>query len=152
MPWGAPPMMRPIEVSEFVRVPIEALTVSVSRSSGPGGQNVNKVSSKVDVRLDVSKIVGLHPEACERLLLACKSRIDANGFLQFISQKTRDQAQNLDDAFDKIRFVVRAAIVRPIKRRPTRPGRGAVQRRLTDKKEAGERKASRKKSGNGDGD
>ena len=143
-------MGRGIEISPEVSVPAEALTITFARSSGPGGQNVNKVSSKADVRLDVDKIVGMHPEARDRLRALGKNRIDADGRLQFISQKTRDQAKNVDDACDKIGELVRAALVRPVTRRPTRPGRGAVQRRLTEKKQTGRLKAARQKSGGDD--
>jgi ribosome-associated protein len=139
--------VRPIVVNARVTVPEEAMSLSVARSSGPGGQNVNRVSSKVDVRVELEKIQGLHPDALERLRAAVHTRLDAEGRLQVVSQKTRDQWQNIEDALEKIRVLVLAATVRPIERRATKPTRGSVQRRLTEKKHAGARKADRRTRG-----
>ncbi len=141
--------MRPVVVTRLVTVPEEAMEMSVARASGPGGQNVNPVSSKVDVRVNLEKIIGLHPEALERLKTAARNRLDADGRLQIISQKTRDQLQNIEDALEKIRQLVLVASVRPIERRATKPTRGSVKRRLNEKKITGARKTSRQK-GHGD--
>jgi ribosome-associated protein len=126
-----------------VYVPSSALSVTASRASGPGGQNVNKVASKVDVRVDLSAVVGLDDAARARLVAKAALRLDADGRLQVTSQKTRDQARNLADAYEKIRALVAAALVAPKPRRPTRPSRGSVERRLEEKKRAGDRKRNR---------
>ena len=136
-------MPEPHIVSESVQVPATAITVTAVRASGPGGQNVNKVSSKIDVRVDLAAILGLDAEARARLLSQTANRLDAAGLLHVTSQKTRDQGRNLADACEKIKAMVVKAMVAPIKRKPTRPSRGAVRRRLADKKQTSERKKGR---------
>lgn len=136
-------MPEPLIVSESVQIPASAITVTAVRASGPGGQNVNKVSSKIDVRVDLAAIVGLDAGARARLLSQTANRLDAAGMLQVTSQKTRDQGRNLADAYEKIKAIVAKALVAPITRKPTRPSRGAVRRRLADKKQTSERKKGR---------
>ena len=136
-------MPEPLIVSESVQVPASAITVTAVRASGPGGQNVNTVSSKIDVRVDLAAILGLDAEARARLLSQTVNRLDAAGLLHVTSQKTRDQGRNLADACEKIKAMVVKAMVAPIKRKPTRPSRGAVRRRLADKKQTSERKKGR---------
>ena len=136
-------MPDPILVNEHVQIPASAITVTAVRASGPGGQNVNKVSSKIDVRVDLAAIVGLDAEARARLLSQTANRLDAAGLLHVTSQKTRDQGRNLADACEKIKGMVVKAMVAPIKRKPTKPSRGAVRRRLADKKQTSERKKGR---------
>jgi ribosome-associated protein len=133
----------PIAVGDHIVIPATALHVSAARSSGPGGQNVNKVASKVDVRVDLDAIVGLDDGARARLVARVRTRLDADGRLQVISQRTRDQAKNLADAFEKIRAFVAAAIVPPTPRRPTRPTRSSVRARLDDKRQTSQRKRHR---------
>jgi ribosome-associated protein len=133
----------PIRVSSFVMVPASALAFRATRSSGPGGQNVNKVASKVELRVDLGGIVGLTPEAWGRLQALCAGRRDREGRLVVTSQRTRDQRRNLEDAREKVREVVARALVSPRRRRPTRVSAGAVEKRLARKRLVSSRKKQR---------
>jgi ribosome-associated protein len=124
-------------------VPDSAVSIRAVRSSGPGGQNVNKVSSKVELRVDLGAIVGLSPDARGRLLVLCKNDLDAEGRLLVTSQLTRDQHRNLEDAREKVRVLVARALERPKPRRKTKPTRGSVERRIEQKKHRARTKADR---------
>jgi ribosome-associated protein len=124
----------PIVVNDDVRVPAHALRVRSARASGPGGQNVNKVATKIELHVDLDAIEGLDAAARARLATLARSRLDAEGGLLVTSQATRNQARNLEDARAKVEALVRAALVPPRPRRRTRPTRAAREERLGEKK------------------
>jgi ribosome-associated protein len=133
----------PIRVSAEVLVPAAALSLRATRASGPGGQNVNKVASKVELRVDMARIEGLTDDARARLEGLTAGRRDAEGLLLVTSQRTRDQRRNLEDAREKVRELVGRSLVPPRTRHPTRPSAAAREKRLRGKKLASRRKRER---------
>ena len=118
------------------------MRVLFSRSGGPGGQNVNKVSSKVDLRVDLNRVEGLTEGQRARLIAA--SRLDGDGCIQIVAQRHRDQLVNLEEACERLALAIAAARPEPRRRRATRPSRGAKERRLEEKRRNSERKRDRK--------
>jgi ribosome-associated protein len=137
-------MVEALVVRPDVVVPAEAMEAKSVRSGGPGGQNVNKVASKVELRVDLTRIVGLDGAAFERLRALAGGALDADGRLRVTSQRTRDMRMNLADAQEKVRALVLRALERVRPRRKTRPTRGSVERRIDDKKRHAKLKASRR--------
>ena len=127
-------MSEAIIVTDTVRVPAAALSVRAVRGSGPGGQNVNKVATKIDLRVDLEAVEGLPEAARARLHALARHRLDGEGRLVVTSQATRNQARNLEDARDKVRALVAAALVRPRPRTATRPTAAAREQRLGAKR------------------
>lgn len=120
-------------VTPRVIIPDSELSLSFARSGGPGGQNVNKVSSKAVLRWQVRDTTVLTPGAKARLLESLGARVTKEGELVIACDETRDQAQNIAIAEGRLASFVKACLVPPKTRHKTRPTRGSVERRLKAK-------------------
>ena len=135
-------MSGPLVVQQFT-IPEAELRWTAVRASGPGGQNVNKVSSKIDLRFDFEQSEALSAELKVRLRVSAGSRLDAEGRIQITSQLTRNQADNLEDARQKLALLVLAASVVPKRRRKTKPSRAKKAARVANKRVHAAKKQSR---------
>ena len=139
--------MSELRLAPGVTIANEALTFSASRSGGPGGQNVNNTSSKCELRLSLGSIIGLSWRAQERLVMLAGSRLTAEGELILTCDETRSLRTNREMVIDRLSELVRDAQAVPKPRKRTRPGRGAIQRRLDTKAHTGEKKRGRSDRG-----
>ena len=121
--------------------------ISASRSSGPGGQNVNKVSSKIDLRFNVSASSLLDEEEKELILQKLSARINNEGEMIIVSQSERSQLQNKELAIEKFYTLVETALKPVRKRKPTKPSYASKMLRLEHKKLLSKKKANRKNLG-----
>ena len=121
----------------------DVLLFKFIRSSGPGGQNVNKVSTAAELRVAIAAIEGLDERALDRLRDLAGRRINAAGELVLRAETSRSQRENREICLDKLKQLVAAAAKRPKVRRPTKPTRGSKERRLEQKSQRGEIKKRR---------
>ena len=136
--------MPDIRVNDLIVIPDAAVETKAVRSSGPGGQAVNKLASKIQMRVDLDRIPGLQGDDLARVREFLKSRLDADGKLLVMSQETRDQMRNREDCADKVADLIRAGLFRPKKRHQTRPTWASKQRRVESKRrEAGHKRDRR---------
>ncbi len=119
------------------RIDPAEITFEFFRSSGPGGQNVNKVSTAVRLRLDVRRSRSLPEPVRERLLRLARNRINARGILVIEARRYRTQERNRREALERLQALVERSWAAEQRRVPTGPTRGAVERRLRDKKARG---------------
>jgi len=140
--WSIVSMLR---INDRIQIPMSEFQWDVSRSGGPGGQNVNKVNSKVLLRWNPAESTGLPGPVRARLLAALANRLTREGELLVVSQRTRDQAKNLADCLAKVRELVLAATVIPKVRRPSQPTHASQVRRIEQKSRRSATKALRRK-------
>ncbi len=137
-------------VDERIRIPLRELRFDFARSSGPGGQNVNKVATKAVMHWDVTRSRALPDDVRERLRSRYGRRINKEGELVLQSQRFRDRGRNVAACTEKLRQMLLDVAVPPKRRRPTRPTRGSVEQRLTTKRRAARRKRLRSRPGEDD--
>jgi len=134
-----------LHVHPRVQIPLAEFRLSFARSSGPGGQNVNKVNSKVTLHWPVRSSPSVPDDVRERLVAKYRKRINSEGELVLHSQRYRDQGKNVTDCLEKLRQLLLSVVVPPKRRIATRPSRAAKQRRVDEKKSRGQKKELRRK-------
>jgi ribosome-associated protein len=131
-------------VTDKLQIPLSEFTFTFSRSGGPGGQNVNKVASKALLRWSVVQSPSLPPDVRDRFLARYASRLTNDRELLLTSQRYRDQGRNIADCLEKLREMLATVARPPKRRRPTRPSKNSRERRLTTKRQQGEKKSRRR--------
>jgi len=125
-------------------VPDDELVIRASRAGGPGGQHVNKASTRIEVVWDVTTSPSLSDERRTRLLARLGGRLDRRGRLRVVSDASRSQRRNLETAVARLRATVQEALRVPKPRKRTRPTQASVERRLEAKRQRGARKRERR--------
>ncbi len=136
--------MEDLAVQPGVVIPGHELTVATSRAGGPGGQHVNTTATRVTLRWNVRSTQALDGPRRDRVIARLGKRVTADGDVLVHVSSSRSQSQNRSEALERLAEIVRRALVERKKRKPTRPSRGAKERRLREKKERSGRKADRR--------
>ncbi len=131
-----------LQITKHTAIAIAEIDITAIRSQGAGGQNVNKVSTAIHLRFDINAS-SLSPIYKERLLNLSDRRITKDGVIIIKAQQHRTQEQNKEDALKRLQLLVQSITITPTKRKPTKPSRGAQNRRIDEKTKRGEIKALR---------
>lgn len=145
IPWPASAAGQGMSI-EPIRIRAESFQWQFARSGGPGGQNVNKVATKAQLRWN-PRSIELPADIFHRLLRLASTYLTAEGDILLTSQRYRSQRMNMDDCLDKLKALLQASLIRPRQRRATRPTRGSKERRLKTKRHESNRRADRRISG-----
>lgn len=129
-----------------ITIPFSEFTFSFSRSGGSGGQNVNKVNSKVMMEWDLEKSESLSFSVKERFKIRFRGFINEAGIVQIMAQTSRSQKQNIDECIEKLHNMISEVALPPKIRKATKPKRSAVLKRLSTKKKDSEKKRNRRSS------
>ena len=132
-------------ISDAVRIPFSEFEFAASRSSGPGGQNVNKVNSRIQLRWNPTASPSIPPDVAERFVKLAGKRMTKEGEILITGQEHRDAPKNKADCLERLAELLRAALVKPRVRKATKPSRGSKERRLKEKRFRSETKQSRRK-------
>lgn len=133
-----------LTINHRIRIPLSELKFTFSRSSGPGGQNVNKVNTKAHLRWAIHDSDALPEDVRLRFVARYSRRIAANGDLLITSQRYRDRGRNIADCHEKLRDLVLSVATAPRKRKPTKPSKGSKIRRRKAKEAKSQKKQMRK--------